>query len=293
MDPGRGEREKEMISKSEILQRASIYKVNPVIIEKDYVLGWMLAGIASNPFFSHSWIFKGGTCLKKCYFKKYRFSEDLDFTLTAEASVDSNFIETQLKEVAQWLYEQSGIELPEIILHIFPDSNGKTFRGKIGYIGPLEQRGSFTRIKLDLTQNEFIAKHPVKSEISHDYGDKENFFYHINAYSYEEIFAEKIRALLERARPRDLYDVINLFERKNDYKIETTMFKDIVQRKLAYRQLLPITKETCLTKAQIKDLIQEWENMLAHQIGGLDPVHIYFNKLPQVLEWLNQEAWPA
>jgi len=29
-----------------------------------------------------SWAFKGGTCLKKCYFETYRFSEDLDFTLT-------------------------------------------------------------------------------------------------------------------------------------------------------------------------------------------------------------------
>lgn len=25
-------------------------------------------------------IFKGGTCLRKCYFEDYRFSEDLDFT---------------------------------------------------------------------------------------------------------------------------------------------------------------------------------------------------------------------
>ena len=32
-----------------------------------------------------SWLFKGGTCLKKC-FETYRFSEDLDFTLT-DASI--------------------------------------------------------------------------------------------------------------------------------------------------------------------------------------------------------------
>jgi predicted nucleotidyltransferase component of viral defense system len=30
---------------------------------------------------TQNFIFKGGTCLKKCYFEDYRFSEDLDFTL--------------------------------------------------------------------------------------------------------------------------------------------------------------------------------------------------------------------
>ena len=52
------------------------------VIEKDYVLGWVLAGISNHTKVGHSWVFKGGTCLKKCYFETYRFSEDLDFTLT-------------------------------------------------------------------------------------------------------------------------------------------------------------------------------------------------------------------
>lgn len=43
---------------------------------------WVLAGIAAHPDIGPSWVFKGGTCLKKCYFETYRFSEDLDFTLT-------------------------------------------------------------------------------------------------------------------------------------------------------------------------------------------------------------------
>jgi len=278
-----------MIQKEEVLQAASRQKVNPVIIEKDYVLGWILAGISNNLSFSESWVFKGGTCLKKCYFKDYRFSEDLDFTLNEAAAIDPGFIQTQLSDVAQWLYNQSGIEVPEIILNVYPDSSGKTFRGKLGYIGPLEQRGSFTRIKLDLTQNEFLAKPPVKSKIFHPYGDKDNFLYQVYAYSYEEIFAEKIRALFERARPRDLYDVINLFERKDEYGVDVAVLKEITQAKLSYRRLLAITGGICLTEIQEKDLIQEWENMLAHQIGHLDHVHAYLNKLPKVLMWIRQE----
>jgi predicted nucleotidyltransferase component of viral defense system len=70
-----------MISKQEILQLAAQLNLHPHVIEKDYVLGWFLAGISQHPALNTSWVFKGGTCLKKCYFETFRFSEDLDFTL--------------------------------------------------------------------------------------------------------------------------------------------------------------------------------------------------------------------
>ena len=50
------------------------------VIEKDYLLSWILAGISRVPALSDSLVFKGGTALKKCYFGDYRFSEDLDFS---------------------------------------------------------------------------------------------------------------------------------------------------------------------------------------------------------------------
>ena len=51
------------------------------VIEKDYVLGWLLAGVAQHEGLSGTWVFKGGTCLRKCYYETFRFSEDLDFTV--------------------------------------------------------------------------------------------------------------------------------------------------------------------------------------------------------------------
>jgi len=70
-----------MISKDEIIAVADETGLTPNVVEKDYVLGWLLAAVNANAPLSGSWIFKGGTCLKKCYFETYRFSEDLDFTL--------------------------------------------------------------------------------------------------------------------------------------------------------------------------------------------------------------------
>ena len=86
-----------MIDKREILDLAAQTSLNPHVIEKDYVLGWMLAGIYAREELAESWIFKGGTCLKKCFFETYRFSEDLDFTLRNEAHLDEVFSQARFQ----------------------------------------------------------------------------------------------------------------------------------------------------------------------------------------------------
>ena len=66
-----------MIDRREILDTASRVSLNPHVVEKDHVLGWLLAGIRAHPDLADSWVFKGGTCLKKCFFETYRFSSML------------------------------------------------------------------------------------------------------------------------------------------------------------------------------------------------------------------------
>lgn len=60
-----------MIDKREIIDAATAFRLNPHITEKDYVLGWILWGIYGHDKLAESWIFKGGTCLKKCFFETY------------------------------------------------------------------------------------------------------------------------------------------------------------------------------------------------------------------------------
>ncbi|MFH1709208.1 MAG: nucleotidyl transferase AbiEii/AbiGii toxin family protein [Planctomycetota bacterium] len=50
------------------------------ILERDYLLAWILAGIGQVGALRDALVFKGGSALKKCWFGDYRFSEDLDFT---------------------------------------------------------------------------------------------------------------------------------------------------------------------------------------------------------------------
>ena len=68
-----------MIHPAEIQRKASKEKVRDTQIEKDYILSWILTGISKNEALASALAFKGGTVLKKFYYKDYRYSEDLDF----------------------------------------------------------------------------------------------------------------------------------------------------------------------------------------------------------------------
>ncbi len=92
-----------MIQKQELLDLAKDFGLQPNVVEKDYVLGWLLAGIGEHPTTRDTWVFKGGTCLKKCFFETYRFSEDLDFTLTDPAHLDQVFLRKLFEEVGEWV----------------------------------------------------------------------------------------------------------------------------------------------------------------------------------------------
>ncbi|MES0446701.1 MAG: nucleotidyl transferase AbiEii/AbiGii toxin family protein [Desulfobacterales bacterium] len=143
-----------MIDKSEIMEFSREFGLRANVVEKDYVLGWMLAGIFNHPVIESSWVFKGGTCLKKCFFETYRFSEDLDFTLSESNHLDQEFLVSCFKEIAQWVYNETGIEIPQDLIRfdVYRNKRGSmSAEGRIGYRGPMQPSGDLPRIKLDLT----------------------------------------------------------------------------------------------------------------------------------------------
>ena len=68
-----------MILQKEIAIISEQLGVSKSVIDKDWMLGHFIAAIFNEPELKETLIFKGGTCLKKCWFEEYRFSEDLQF----------------------------------------------------------------------------------------------------------------------------------------------------------------------------------------------------------------------
>jgi len=63
------------------------------ILERDYVLSWLLAGVSGVEALRDTLVFNGGTSLKKCFFGDYRFSEDLDFSGIGDVPTDERMEE--------------------------------------------------------------------------------------------------------------------------------------------------------------------------------------------------------
>ena len=108
------------------------------------------------------------------------------------------------------MIEWSGIEFSADALAVRSrvDRQGRTtFEGKIGYRGPLAVPG-WPRVLFDLTQHEPAIDEPVLRRVLHPYPDELPVDSLVQTYSMEELIAEKVRALVERTRPRDLYDVV-------------------------------------------------------------------------------------
>ena len=276
-----------MIDRREILDTAEILGLLPHVVEKDYVLGWILAGIYRQTALAESWIFKGGTCLKKCYFETYRYSEDLDFTLIEPSQISRDFLADTFRDIGEWIYEQSGIELPERLqeFNFFENSRGTmSCQGKLSYRGPIAPRsGGLPRIKLDLTPDELLVLPPAERVIFHDYSDAPTEGITVICYAYEEAFAEKVRALGDRARPRDLYDVINLYRNANA-RPRAAVLIDVLEQKCRHRDLdVPTFGALQVHKG---DLEGSWQSMLGHQLQTLPPVEAFWEVLPEFFSWL-------
>ncbi len=99
-----------MITKRELALLRAEWILDQRVIEKDYVLGWLLAGIAQHEDLRQTWVFKGGTCLRKCYYETFRFSEDLDFTIVDGGPEEPEDLSQIFGEIAEWVLEESGIE---------------------------------------------------------------------------------------------------------------------------------------------------------------------------------------
>ncbi len=70
----------------------------------------------------------------------------------------------------------------------------------------------------------------------HPYSDRPEAGISTNCYAYEEAFGEKLRALAERTRPRDLYDVVNLY-RHTDSRPTASVLRDVLLQKCAYKSI--------------------------------------------------------
>lgn len=250
-----------MISEIELKEITRSQGVPSSTIERDYAQHWLLAYLPEMAL-------KGGTGLKKCYFKDYRFSDDLDFTLLKHETLQIK--NEQILRTIQKIKSESGINFQEQI---------KSEEVENGYVCTVYFRirrttGNPLKIKIDITtkENEAIFSPLQKKQILASYSDIPDA--KTLVYSLDEIFTEKIRSLFERTRPRDLYDVWYL-------SAHTTLSQTLLKKKFENKNITPDLKD--ITKRK-NNFINAWKQSLHHQIKNLpnpDDIFEIVNKFLQ------------
>lgn len=178
--------------KIELLNKVQLSAINKknfayplAITEKDYFLAVVLQ-IIYNSNLKNKLFFKGGTAIHHLYLDQFRFSEDLDFTAIEPITIDD------LNEVIK------SYDFLEIVKY-YP-SNYSLKVERLKFLGPLNQANS---IKIDINLEQKLIL-PVE-ELA--YQNIYNVPITVKGMALKEICAEKIRAINERARYRDFYDL--------------------------------------------------------------------------------------
>jgi predicted nucleotidyltransferase component of viral defense system len=236
-----------LLSKSDLSiynKRTLRYKLADA--EKDYFLAIVSKIIYESPLRERI-VFKGGTAMHHCYLPQARFSEDLDFT-----SLDRSIT---LEDVKKILESQDFLEVKDEYV-----SQATIKIERLKYTGPLGLPNSL-KVEIDYMQNVVL---PAKTMA---YKNAWNIDTKVRVMDIREVFAEKIRASSDRARYRDFYDLVLLF---NAGQFDIKEIIELIKQKEIRK---PITQDSMLKNWKLakKEKTEELTSIYyAHDIDEKD-----------------------
>lgn len=253
-----------MIPEAEIRRLAGRWNVDPMVVDLDYVLGCFLSALYSHP--DAALRFKGGTCLRKCYYADYRFSEDMDFT--AEERFTPQTLQRLLENVVAKANDDWQVDFAArpIRVETVDDEYGKeSYQVRLYYRGPLRRGGDPRSIRLDVTTDEVLAFPPNRQSILHPYSDAEMVSdVDVPCYDLLEMLAEKTRAMAgqrQYAISRDLYDIAQLTHRK---KVDFALLAAKLPAKFAVKELSVSIIDVDRLQRRREEFSADWNRNLMH-----------------------------
>ena len=263
------------------------------VVERDYLLSWVLAGISAVPELRETLVFKGGTALKKCYFGDYRFSEDLDFSGQEGVPIGRALEEAMgrvCNEARGLLDEYAQVELHcERHIENNPHPSGQEAFRILARL-PWHRRPDIP-IKVEITADEQIVWPVERRRVIHDYG--EPLEAELQVYSPTEVVAEKLRATRQqlarlerrgwmRNRARDYYDLWRVLGNYWD-RLDLVDFRPRLHGKCRLRNVDFEGPEDFFDQRIVDDVEQGWEDSLGPLLTDLPAFTTVMGELrPQV-----------
>ncbi len=240
-----------MLTKAQIQRIAQRNRVGMQVQERDYMqhlILWLL--------YSHTQelAFKGGTALRMVYGGN-RYSEDLDFNGPDDVAA--------LRSL--WERIVVGLEDFGVIAELRSEwVSDVGYSADVSFRGPLYDGRDHSKSKVRVDVN----RRPEQVETQRDlvtsgYDDVRPFV--VTVLTLEHLAAEKIRALLMRAKPRDLYDVWLLLRQG------VQLNQALIERKLATYEIEWSNEawEEALERVRV-----DWEQDLRHLLPQFVPYEV-------------------
>ncbi len=226
-----------MLEKEEIIRISKIKGLGIKNTEKDYLLELLLYILYKE--IGRKLIFKGGTALYKLH-SLNRFSQDLDFVL------DSSKINIEMlfKKIIGRLKD---IEVNGRIRELSDHRNRKNI--KLELRGPLFDGNAknLTLLIINLSLKEKCVYKAEQRRVFPLYPDIPSF--DVFVMPLHELFAEKIRMVMIRDKPRDVYDIWFLLDKNTKVDLK------IINKKLRLYQKT-FSKKELKTKIEEKEKIE-------------------------------------
>lgn len=234
-----------MLTKRQIQRLAQRNRINMQAQERDYVQHLILYLLYTR---TQELLFKGGTALRVIYGSN-QYSEDLDFNSDLELRETKALFSQAINDLRTF-------GVGAAIRNEWESHVGYNF--EVSFQGPLYDGRDITkgktRVDVSLRREEVTV---LRELISPEYDDVHPFL--ITSLSLDHILAEKVRALMIRRKPRDLYDIWFLLKKG------LTINPKLVDRKLALYEMR-------FDPAQLESLISVMEKSWHRDLQPLLPL---------------------
>jgi predicted nucleotidyltransferase component of viral defense system len=163
-------------------------------IEQDLILSRIIVEIFSDPFLAKKLAFRGGTALHKLFLNEpERYSEDIDLVMTEQGAI-GQILDTIRSKLDPWLGT--------------PKRTRSENRVKMLYKFETESQPIVDmRIKIEINTTEnfaFLGYSQKQFSVENAWFSSKA---DVTTYSLEELLGTKLRALYQRKKGRDLFDL--------------------------------------------------------------------------------------
>ncbi|HVX09896.1 MAG TPA: nucleotidyl transferase AbiEii/AbiGii toxin family protein [Pirellulales bacterium] len=227
---------------------------DPRQIEQDLIICRALCDLFSSRALQGKIAFRGGTAIHKLLFKKpLRYSEDIDLVQTQAEPIGATI--DGVRDALSWLGKPQREHVPHgwhLVFRFDPEAGG----------------GSSLKLKIEINTREHenhigLKTYPFEMDSGWHRAKVE-----IASFAPEEIFGTKLRALLQRHKNRDLFDL-------NQGLLQLALDRDSVIA--CFRHYLALEGHP-ITRANAEErMLGKLNQSLTDDIAPLLPAHVTFS----------------